>query len=454
MSLNLTNINNKIFITNCLFSALILSFIAGNLIVNLNILLFIFFSIFFYHKELFKIKIDIIDKIILTLFIYIFINGIFNNIFFVIKNSSSDYSIFLKSVLFIRFLVLYFIVKILILKKIIQLKYFFIVALIASIFVSFDIFFQLFFGQDIFGFQAEKFGRRLSGPFGDELIAGGYLQKFSLLALFTLPVYFNLNKSMRNILIIFLICVFVIAIVLSGNRVPLVMFLLIVSAITIFEKQLRKYFFIFLFLALSIFSSAYYLNDNVKMHFYNFSNKIKQSFLILSPKNIVSEKELKEEFSGENKSNLFYTFKYKGNIYKMNNTHQKEFKTGYEAWKVNKIFGGGLNSFLKTCQSNNIGNCSNHPHNYYLEILTELGLVGFIILIFLIYIIFYETLIKKYFKKSFLKKNHVITPFIFLFLAEFFPFKSTGSFFTTSSATYIFLIIPIIAALYKTKEID
>ena len=178
MSLNLTNINNKIFITNCLFSALILSFIAGNLIVNLNILLFIFFSIFFYHKELFKIKIDVIDKIILTLFIYIFINGIFSNIFFAIKNSSSDYSIFLKSVLFIRFLVLYFIVKILILKKIIQLKYFFIVALIASIFVSFDIFFQLFFGQDIFGFQAEKFGRRLSGPFGDELIAGGYLQNF------------------------------------------------------------------------------------------------------------------------------------------------------------------------------------------------------------------------------------------------------------------------------------
>ena len=80
MSLNLTNINNKIFITNCLFSALILSFIAGNLILNLNILLFIFFSIF-YHKELFKIKIDVIDKIILTLFIYIFINGIFSNIF-------------------------------------------------------------------------------------------------------------------------------------------------------------------------------------------------------------------------------------------------------------------------------------------------------------------------------------------------------------------------------------
>ena len=72
----------------------------------------------------------------------------------------------------------------------------------------------------------------------------------------------------------FLICVFVIAIVLSGNRVPLVMFLLIISAITIL-KTIKEIFFYFFILALSIFSSAYYLNDNVKMHFYNFSNKVK-----------------------------------------------------------------------------------------------------------------------------------------------------------------------------------
>ena len=41
------------------------------------------------------------------------------------------------------------------------------------------IIFQYIFGFDFFGFQ--NVGRYHSGPFGDELIAGGYLQKFSLI---------------------------------------------------------------------------------------------------------------------------------------------------------------------------------------------------------------------------------------------------------------------------------
>ena len=32
----------------------------------------------------------------------------------------------------------------------------------------------------IFGFEIIDRGRRLSGPFGDELIAGGYIQRFSI----------------------------------------------------------------------------------------------------------------------------------------------------------------------------------------------------------------------------------------------------------------------------------
>ena len=40
----------------------------------------------------------------------------------------------------------------------------------------------------------------------------------------------------------------------------------------------------------------------------------------------------------------------------------------------------------------------------------------------------------------------IITPFIFLFIAEIFPLKSTGSFFTTNNASYLFLIIGILLA--------
>ena len=43
-------------------------------------------------------------------------------------------------------------------------------------------FFQFVFSKDIFGYEILDSGRRLSGPFGDEFIAGGYLQRFSLFA--------------------------------------------------------------------------------------------------------------------------------------------------------------------------------------------------------------------------------------------------------------------------------
>ena len=38
---------------------------------------------------------------------------------------------------------------------------------------------------------------------------------------------------------------------------------------------------------------------------------------------------------------------------------------------------------------------------------------------------------------------------MFLFLTEIFPIKSTGSFFTTGNATYLFLIMTITIALAR-----
>ena len=57
----------------------------------------------------------------------------------------------------------------------------------------------------------------------------------------------------------------------------------------------------------------------------------------------------------------------------------KEFNLGYLTWKENIFFGGGINSFYLNCKIN-YDFCSNHPHNYYLEILTETGIIGFILI--------------------------------------------------------------------------
>ena len=90
-----------------------------------------------------------------------------------------------------------------------------------------------------------------------------------------------------------------------------------------------------------------------------------------------------------------------------------------------------------------------HPHNYYLEILTETGLVGFFIILFIFSSILYLTLYRKYFSNSELNKNNFIIPFIFLFIIEIFPIKSTGSFFTTGSTTYLILIIAILIGIVR-----
>ena len=451
-SLNILNIDRKNFIINCLFSLLIFSFIAGNLVLNLNVLLIILISILFYGTKIINIRLINIDKIIISFFLYVLVISTFNNIYDFFKDGREDLTSLIKSILFLRYLILYFIIRYFIKENIISLKIFFISAFCAVMFVCLDIFYQLIFGNDIFGFEAIE--RRLSGPFGDEIIAGSFIQRFSLFGLFLFPIFFKFkNKKVLYLIIFILISIFLSALILAGNRIPLLFFILIMIALIIFEQKLRRFFFPFIIIASTIFTTAYISNTNINYHFHNFHKKIKQIFFILSPENILSEEELEIGFKeGDMKNNLFYTFEYKGNVYKITNSHLKEFKSGYLTWKINKYFGGGIKTFIKNC-SKKYPNCGNHPHNYYLEILAELGLLGFFIIFYLFILVFLKKFVIKYFRDSEFKNYHLITPFIFLFFAEIFPIKSTGSFFTTGNATYIFLILSMVVSLAERKNL-
>ena len=78
-------------------------------------------------------------------------------------------------------------------------------------FVSLDIIFQYFFLQDIFGFKvAISSGRKLGGPFGNEYIAGGYIQRFSIFALFVYLFFYKIKKpySIFNFISLFVIFFF------------------------------------------------------------------------------------------------------------------------------------------------------------------------------------------------------------------------------------------------------
>ena len=73
------NIFSKNFIINLLMPIIPLSYIAGNMVLNINVIIIILLTFLFYGKDVLSQKLSQIDKIILFLFTYIFFNGLLNN---------------------------------------------------------------------------------------------------------------------------------------------------------------------------------------------------------------------------------------------------------------------------------------------------------------------------------------------------------------------------------------
>ena len=170
---------------NLLLSLMPLSFIAGNMIININTILIILSTLILFRGDIFKTKFFLIDKIIFIFFGFVIFTALFNDVFYLNKLSwGTAYATTLRSVLFLKYLLLYISIKFLIEKDYINFKLFFISCSLASLFVCFDIIYQFSFGKDIFGYEAIPGFRKLGGPFGDELIAGGYIQRFSIFFFF------------------------------------------------------------------------------------------------------------------------------------------------------------------------------------------------------------------------------------------------------------------------------
>ena len=139
----------------------------------------------------------------------------------------------------------------------------------------------------------------------------------------------------------------------------------------------------------------------------------------------------------------------------------KEIESGILTWQENKVFGGGIKSFYVHCVNINPNdwtlfggvNCNQHPHNYYLEAAAALGIVGLIIFLLLIGSIIFSSYKESVSNRDSAYKK-LIFPFLILFKIEIFPFKTTGSLFTTGNATYLFIIIAFVVGLneYRLKK--
>jgi len=449
---------SKFKLLEVLFYTFPVSFIVGNLILSIHLFLFLIISLYTIRKERLNFNFQRSYWLIIVFFLYFFLStviqfnipGVLNDTIFSQNDGWAKHPAF-KSFLLVRFLILVFVIDILFFNKIIKLNNLFLISCLCTSFVSIDIIIQYIFGSDLFGLKS--FGNRNSGPFGDELIAGGYLAKFSFFTFFYIS---KLNKNKKyNFFLIFIIAVHLIGVLLSGNKMPMLLFFFGSFLVLIFIKQMRLSMIygiiIFISVALLIFKNDPLMNSTYIsfVDHINFINDVEQT------ENV---KGVDENLDNNKKNDKLNFLK--------NSGHSIIYKTAFIMWMKQPIFGFGQKSFRIKCHEvsspetlyyNSFvlpDGCSTHPHNYYLEILSEGGIIAAILLV-TFFIILLKSSITNQLKKEYPTKpeKYLLIPIILVFFLEVWPLKSTGSFFTTWNATFFWLVAGILFANNSKKNI-
>ena len=468
--------NNPYLFINLVFAIFPISFILGSLIVNLNFLLFCCLGIYYLKSKILTTKFDFILKIIFIFFFIIFFSTLltFLKSIYFDEYLSSNLTKLVKSLLFFRFFLFLIIVYLLSRSNILHFKYFFIIAVFSSLLLSLDIIYQHFFGVDIVGLKGDKFNS--SGFFGDENIAGGYLLRFGFFVIFFSIFSLKNNKFTKFIFPVIVISILGTGMLFAGNRMPLILFIFGLLVVFLLNLKINKILLLSLIVLSVLFKFIISSNDSYKTHLVNqyssFIEAVENTFL--TPFNInffggegiqtwhLPER-VDEEVSAPRQKHVFY------HVVKFRSSYLRFFLATLKTWKSNKIFGNGINSFYTDChklasdpnislEENQYPDkenllCSNHPHNYYFQILTTTGIAGlFITLLLACLFVFFVFKNLKFIKKND-TANIILLSAIVSFFLEMFPIRSTGSFYTTNNITYIILIASIILSYKDLSKI-
>ncbi len=418
-------------ILTSIISLIPISYILGNFALNLNILFIILGGVVLY-KQGYRIKLLFVDKLIIVFFLYIIFTGTWNTVesYYFENIQNYDFSIIIKTFLFLRYMLLYFSIRLMIEKDLIKYKFLFYSFASLSFFVSIDIIFQFFYGKDFFGLTS-PYDNKITGPFYTEAIAGGFIQKFSFFLFFGFMLLVKIKDSRVKILLLTaLFFITILSIILSGNRMSLLLFLLGIFLVFISNKSLKKYIFHILLYTFLISLVTLNTSKNLKNYYYSFYENSKNILTVYSYRIIGLENDLP---------------------YSEKHGYLHEFESGVSTWELNKYIGGGLKSFRHNCPKRKIASvnvrttCNMHPHNYYLEILTDLGIAGIIIFLPIIILVIkksYNLLRNEQFK-------YIFSPFFYIFVVEIFPIRASGSFFTTNNAIIIFFLLGVIIAFHS-----
>jgi len=390
------NLNNYFLLV---FSILPISILIGPSISLINVLLIdiSFLILIIYYKNYSFFKNDTF-KYFLIFYIYLILNSLI----------SIEPTLGLaRNLGFLRIIIFFIAINYFFQDKIFLKKVFLVWLLIISV-VILDVFFESYTGKNIFGFESKIYGRNVSF-FKDEHIVGGYLYGFSLILIGYL---FENSKFNNKYLILIFSLAILAAIFTTGERantikvfLGFIIFFSIISNFTL-KKKLISIIVGFILLISFIFSSEFF-----KLRYYE---------------------QIKAMNDGKH-----------GNIY------FKIYNSGFEVFKNHPITGvGNKNYRVESCKNPELDNsayiCTTHPHQIYIEFLSEHGIVGS----FLLFFIFYKLIFSKI-RTIYMSKNSLNLGALIYLIFIFFPVLPSGAFFSDYSLTFFVINISI---LYATNS--
>ena len=281
------------------------------------------------------------------------------------------------------------------------LTFFYYALVLCFLALAIDGYIQHFTGINLTGLKIS--GSRVSSFFGDELIMGSYLSR-----MFPLLFALFIIKKKQRYEIYFIGTLFILVDVLifmSGERSAFFFLNISTVFIIILIKEYQKFrlvSFIIAFICVVILS----LNSS-KLNERMFKSPAKDMGIVKS-----SEKA------------VIFT-----------SQHDSLIRTAYKMFKDQPIFGHGPKMFRIICKdkkyATGITPCMTHPHNFYVQLLAETGIVGFLFLFSaLVYVIF--TALKQ-FKCIIFRQKRYITDYQVCLLAGIlitvWPLTTNGNFF-------------------------
>jgi O-antigen ligase len=303
------------------------------------------------------------------------------------------------------------------------------IIIICLVVVIIDGMYQYFVGVNFFG--NPKFSddsNRLTGLFGDEPIIGRYVSYLSIFAFYLIYKSYSLSKKT----IIYSIALLVIGevfVFFSGERAPLLYVTLFSLLILIYIPHFRFYRIMGIVISFSIIAIILYFNPSAKERIVDQSiSQISETKLPFLP------------YSEE---------------------HESHYIAALKMFQDKPIFGVGTNLFRYQCEKPKYqykpSSCTSHPHHYYIQILAELGIIGFLFLIFCYFYLSYRALVQLFFQFQSKSSNSISFDkflIILILLVFWWPVIPHMSFFNNWNS--IFLMLPIgffLKNLYGNEDI-